>query len=121
MALRLPAAADARATRLVQVGDLQVRSLSRPRLVIDSRDGTVVVGGDLTVGAAVVSHGVVTLTIGGAPADSAAEGRVSLPSGTSVQEVAAALHAVRTPPTEIAAIFDALHEVGALVAEVMVR
>jgi flagellar P-ring protein precursor FlgI len=39
----------------------------------------------------------------------------------SVQRVAASLQAVRTPPSEIAAIFAALKEVGALAAEVIVR
>jgi flagellar P-ring protein precursor FlgI len=38
-----------------------------------------------------------------------------------VQRVAAALHAVRTPASEIAAIFAALREVGALSAEVIIR
>jgi flagellar basal body P-ring protein FlgI len=38
-----------------------------------------------------------------------------------VQAVAAALHAAQAPPTEIAAIFASLREVGALAAEVVVR
>jgi flagellar P-ring protein FlgI len=38
-----------------------------------------------------------------------------------VQRVASALHAVQTPPSEIAAIFAALREVGAITAEVIVR
>ena len=50
---------------------LSVRPDRAARLVIDGRDGTVVAGGDMTVGEAVVSHGAVTLTIG-ARADAAA-------------------------------------------------
>jgi flagellar P-ring protein precursor FlgI len=46
---------------------------------------------------------------------------VRVAAGTSVQRVAAALHAVQTPPAEIAAIFAALKEVGALSADVVVR
>ena len=34
------------------------------KLIIDGRDGTIIAGGDLTVGEATVSHGGVTLTIG---------------------------------------------------------
>jgi flagellar P-ring protein precursor FlgI len=35
--------------------------------------------------------------------------------------VASALHAVQTPAAEIAAIFAALREVGAITAEVIIR
>jgi flagellar P-ring protein precursor FlgI len=38
-----------------------------------------------------------------------------------VQRVASALHAVLTPASEIAAIFAALKEVGAVTAEIIVR
>ncbi|MGZ8415232.1 MAG: flagellar basal body P-ring protein FlgI, partial [Gemmatirosa sp.] len=48
-------------------------------------------------------------------------GDVRIAPGTSVQRVAAALHAVQTPASDIAAIFAALREVGAIVADVVVR
>jgi flagellar P-ring protein FlgI len=138
IALALPDSGD-RATLLARVRDLSIRPDRSARVVIDARDGTVVAGGDMTVGDAVVSHGAVTLTIGGmaaaapaatpnAPAAPAAgadttttPGDVRIATGTSVQRVAAALHAVQTPPSEIAAIFAALKESGALVADVVVR
>jgi flagellar P-ring protein precursor FlgI len=57
-----------------------------------------------------------------APDDTAAiPGSVRLPAGLPVQRVASALHAVQTPAAEIAAIFAALREVGAITAEVIVR
>jgi flagellar P-ring protein precursor FlgI len=134
VALTLPDSGD-RAVLLAKVRELAVRPDRAARLVIDGRDGTVVAGGDLTVGEAVVSHGAVTLSIAGAtpnaaspaaaPAARGAEaqtpGDVRVAVGTSVQKVAAALHAVQTPAPEIAAIFLALREVGALSAEVIVR
>ncbi|GJG86561.1 hypothetical protein tb265_17420 [Gemmatimonadetes bacterium T265] len=119
--LNLPAAG--RAAALARLGDLRVSPDRAARVVIDARDGTVVAGGDLVVGAAVVSHGAVTLSIaaGGAAAPGAPSGDVRVAPGTSVQQVAAALHAVQTPAGDIAAIFAALREVGALAAEVTVR
>lgn len=134
VAITLPAAD--RATALMRIRDLAVRPERVARLVIDSRDGTVVAGGDLVVHEATVSHGAVTLTIGGdapnapnAPVtapngqQTATEtpGAVRIAPGTPVQRVAAALHAVQTPPADIAAIFAALREVGALQAEVVIR
>ncbi len=128
-----------RAATLVKIQDLRVTPDHANRLVIDGRDGTVVAGGDITVGSAVVSHGGVTLTIGGpAPAAAAAGAagaaaaanappsgggtqavRVAL--GASVQAVAGALQAVQTSPSEIAAIFESLREVGAIAADVTIR
>jgi flagellar P-ring protein precursor FlgI len=66
---------------------------------------------------------VITLALGPdvAEDESPIPGSVRLPANISVQRVAAALHAVRTPPSEIAAIFAALREVGAITAQVVVR
>jgi flagellar P-ring protein precursor FlgI len=46
---------------------------------------------------------------------------VRLQPGISVQRVASALHGVRTAPQEIVAIFNALRDVGAIAAEVVIR
>ena len=110
-------------TALARIRDLAVKPESRPRLIIDGKDGTVVAGGEMIVGSATVSHGAITLAIGTETANdtTAIPGSVRLPAGIPVQRVASALHAVRTPPNEIAAIFAALREVGAITAEVIVR
>ena len=112
-----------KATAYTRIRELSVRPERVPRLVIDAKDGTVVAGGDMMIGTATVSHGAITLVLGAdvATDTSAIPGSVRLPANISVQRVAAALHAVRTPPSEIAAIFAALREVGALTAEVIVR
>lgn len=112
-----------KATAYTRIRELSIKPERAPRLVIDGKDGTVVAGGDMMVGTATVSHGAITLVLGADVASdtSAVPGSVRLPSNISVQRVAAALHAVRTPPSEIAAIFASLREVGALSAEVIVR
>ncbi len=130
--LTIPTTGD-RAATIVKIQDLKVTPDRASRLVIDGRDGTVVAGGDITVGEAVVSHGGVTLTIGaaaaGAPAPAAPSANgasggsqaVRVATGASVQAIASALQAVQTSPSEIAAIFESLREVGALSAEVTIR
>jgi flagellar P-ring protein precursor FlgI len=111
-----------RAVTLTQIGALTVIPERRAQVIIDGRDGTVVAGGGLQVGEAVVSHGSMTLSVGGAAAESmAVPGDVRLDTGTSVQDVAAALHAVAAPPTAIAAVFESLREIGAISAEVVIR
>lgn len=129
VALTLPTDAAGPALAMARIGELRVQPDHAARLVIDGRDGTVVAGGDMTVGAAVVSHSGITLTIvdAGGPlgaGDAGGEplrGDVRIPAGTSVQQVAAALHAAQSTPREIAAIFASLREVGAIGAEVVIR
>jgi flagellar P-ring protein precursor FlgI len=122
VALTLPEDPAARVAALSQIGDLQVQPNVANRLIIDGRDGTVVAGGELAIGNAVVSHGAVTLTIGaGAGGGAAAAGSVNMATGTPAQEVAIALQALQTPPMEIAAIFESLREVGAFSAEIVIR
>jgi flagellar P-ring protein FlgI len=112
------------ATQLSKIRDLTVRLVTPGRIVIDAHDGTVVAGGELPVGAAVVSVGSVTLSIGGSPADTLAgkpDGRMRLAAGTSVQQLITALHAVQTPPSQVALIFEALRRAGSISAEVVSR
>jgi len=136
VALKPPADSGGVLAFLAQVAGLTVKLESVPMLVIDGRDGTVAAGGDLTVGSAVVSYGSLTLAVGkpavgaaAGPAAAAAQaqgrepvpGEVRVAVGTTVQDVAAALHAVAAPAAAVAAIFESLREVGAITAEVRIR
>src|SRR5205085_1740712 len=95
------------ATLLARINDLRVQPVRNARLIIDGRTGSVVSGGDITVGEASISQGGVTLSIG--PKDTvttpAVPGQVRATSGTPVAKIAEALHAARTPPAQVAAIF----------------
>ncbi len=108
------------ATFLGRVGELRVAPDRAARVIIDARDGTVVAGAGITLGPAVVSHGTLTLAIGSADTTDS-PGSVRVPPGTSVQDVAIALHAVAATPAAIAAIFRSLQAVGSLTADVEVR
>lgn len=116
-------AAASPSTSLARVGEIRVQPLRSARVVIDGRAGTVVAGGDIRVGEAVVSHGTLTLSIGGAGASPEAgiPGDLRLGVGVSVQDIAAALHGVAAPPQAIASVFESLRQVGALAAQVVVR
>jgi flagellar P-ring protein precursor FlgI len=106
---------------LARIRDVRVRPERAARVVIDARDGTVVTGGELLVGEAVVSHAGITLTVGATADTSRIRGDVRVASGTSVQRIASALHAIQTSPAEIGAIFEGLRAVGAIAAEIIVR
>ncbi len=137
VALALQTPPEEHSAALTRISDIRVRPDRAARIVIDGRDGTVVAGGDITVSEATVSHGILTLSVGsfgdgpsdppldGAPViPVAAEGfagDVRVPAGTSVMAIAAALNSIQTPPTEIAAILEALREIGAIAAEITIR
>ena len=106
---------------LAAVDTLPVAQPAPSRIVINARDGTVVAGGDVRVGAAAVSHRGITLRVGPPPPGAGGEGVLALQSGATVQEVAAGLHAAGATSQEMAAVFEALHEVGAVTAQVTVQ
>jgi flagellar P-ring protein precursor FlgI len=106
---------------LARIRELRIRVNRVARIVIDGRDGTIVAGGDLLVGEAVVSHGPFTVSVGASADSATAPGDLRVPTGTSVQRVASALHAMRASASDIAAIFEALRGVGAISAEIVAR
>lgn len=110
------------AEQLALIGELTVTPVRTARVIIDGRAGTVIAGGNIRIGEAVVSHESMTLIIGGSPpGDVLLRGDLRLDPGVTVQDVAAALHGVAAPPSTVAAVFQALREVGALTAEVTIR
>lgn len=124
--------ADSLSAWLAAVDTLPVTLAESPRIVIDGRDGTVVVGGEIRLGAATVSHRGITVQVGGDAAaagagDTAADGGgggaglVRANPGSSVQTLVAGLHAAGARPPEVAAIFEALRAAGAVRADVIVR
>lgn len=108
-----------RAAIISQIEELRIQPNRRAQLIIDGRDGTVVAGGDMRIGEAVVSHGGMTLSVG-TPEGVAGTG-IQVRPGATVQEVAQALHQLGAPPNAIATIFKALNEIGALPAKVSIR
>lgn len=118
--LELPEDPAGPAAALATILAAPVDAPATPRIMIDVRDGTVVAGGNITVGDAVVSHGTLTLTIG-EPAQDAAPGAVRIGRGASVQDVAASLHAIGATAPIIAAMFEGLVAAGALRAELVLR
>jgi flagellar P-ring protein precursor FlgI len=109
------------AAALSAIREIKIRPSRIGRIVVDSRDGTIVAGGDLLVGEAVVSHGGITISIGAKSDSTAVPGDIRATAGATVQTIGAALHAAQASAADIASIFEALRNVGAITAEVVVR
>lgn len=123
-------APDSMMAFLASVDTLPVVQRAPSRIVINSRDGTVVAGGDVRIGPVAVSHRGITLRVGSpsqgqgpaaAQGAGAGQGVVSVEAGATVQEVAAGLHAAGATSQEMASVFEALRDVGAVTAEVAVQ
>jgi len=113
------------------------------RVVMDERTGTIVVGGEVTVGKAAISHGNLTVTIepkltvsqpgpfsgGTTVAQKSAKINVEqeqgqffmVPKGANVEQIAETLNAVGTKPGDVIAIFEGLRAAGALRGQLVVR
>ncbi len=112
------------------------------RVVINERTGTVVVGENVRLRPAAITHGSISISVKSAPVISQpgpfSGGRtavvpldqisvtesktpmVTVPEGTTVGEVAAALNNLGVSPIDLIAIFQALKEAGALQAELVI-
>ena len=108
---------------LAAVDTVQVEVRAPSRIVIDARSGVVVAGGMVMVGNAVVSLSGLTVRVG-APVDTLAlpiEGMLALGPGTTVQDVAAGLHALGATAPDVVAVFDGFRAAGAVTAAVVIR
>ncbi len=112
------------------------------RVVINERTGTVVLGGDVRIGAAAVAHGNLSVRIDTQFQVSQPEGfsrgetrvvpqtnvnvqeteaqLVELQTGTTLADVVRALNALGATPRDIIAIMQALKAAGALRAEIVI-
>ena len=128
---------------LARLQQLEVEPAQRARVIIDERTGTVVITADVRIAPVAVAQGGLTVTIDEAPIVSqpgplaggdttvvpdsdvtaTAEGgalRVLQP-GASLQDVVSALNALGARPRDLIVIFEHLHAIGALHAELVVQ
>ena len=143
VSVRAPTSPGARVAFMSQLDDVQVQAEKvRARVVFNSRTGTVVMGDGIALHAAAVSHGSLTVSInessnvsqpnafaGGRTAvtpqsnisvNHARPGMISLPESSSLKTLVNALNSLGATPDDIMSILQALHEAGALDADLEV-
>ncbi|RMG67591.1 MAG: flagellar basal body P-ring protein FlgI [Calditrichaeota bacterium] len=145
VAVRIPPQFQDPAARyafLSEIEQIEVKPDVRARVVINERTGTVVVGGNVKVLPAAISHGNLSVEIQSEPIVSQPapfsqgktvvvpntnatvyqdEGKVvTIGSATTVQEVAQALNLLGLTPRDIVAVLQALKEAGSLQADLIV-
>ena len=123
--------------------DLQINAGKQPpRVVFNARTGTVVIGDGVLVRAAAVSHGNLTVSIrektnvsqpnvlGAGSTVASPESDIEItkgknqmvmvPAGTRLRSIVNTINSLGASPDDIMAILQALHEAGALDAELVV-
>ncbi|RZF92254.1 flagellar basal body P-ring protein FlgI [Pseudoalteromonas sp. CO302Y] len=134
---------DSRNTFMSMLQDIRVEQGSKqPRVIFNSRTGTVVMNELVKVNQAAVSHGNLTITItemeGASQPNAFSNGRTMplqssnidvqeqhngmllMPTGTSLDEIVKAINALGATPSELMSILIALDKAGALEAELLV-
>lgn len=94
------------------VENFKVNQDSIAKIVINERTGTIVAGGDLSLNPVAISHGNLSVEVGG--------GKGSLhviDKKTTLKELVDALNAIGTTPEDLISIFQTLKKNGALIAE----
>lgn len=121
---------------------INVQSDAIAKVVLNERTGTVVAGSSVKILPVTISHGSLNINIKSFPlisqpgafssgstvlfnnllpfAQQDTAKAIALEEASTVQEVAAALNSLKVAPRDIIAIFQALKEAGALVAELVI-
>nr|WP_122996158.1 flagellar basal body P-ring protein FlgI [Escherichia coli] len=113
--VRAPTSPGARVAFMSQLDDVQVQAEKiRARVVFNSRTGTVVMGDGISLHAAAVTPQ------SNIAVNHARPGVVSLPESSSLKTLVNALNSLGATPDDIMSILQALHEAGALDADLEV-
>ncbi|NPD08327.1 flagellar basal body P-ring protein FlgI [Vibrio ostreicida] len=141
--VKAPKDSQQRVVMMSMLEDISVLEGRKPaRIVFNSRTGTVVIGQSVKVSEAAVSHGNLTVTIAESQqvsqpnALSSGETKVTdqslldvteeqaqmviWPPGTELNTIVNAVNSLGATPTDLMSILQALHEAGALNAELVV-
>lgn len=143
IAIRADGDSDARMRMIANIENLAVRRADPPaRVIVNARSGTVVINGAVRVGAAAISQGRLTVTVNETPrvvqpaplsrgetavepdsqiiVDEAGRQMALLQPTASLAELVDAINRLGVPPGDLVAILEALHQAGALTAELVI-
>ncbi|MCL2010165.1 MAG: flagellar basal body P-ring protein FlgI [Synergistaceae bacterium] len=121
---------------LARMETLEIQPDASARVVVDERNGTVVMGGDVRISSVAVAHGNLTVTVAEDPAvvqpgpfsqgRTAVENRtditieedgaslIAMPSTTTVRELVRVINAIGATPRDVISILQAIDKAGAL-------
>lgn len=99
------------------IENLQINPDSKARVVLNERTGTIVIGENVRIDSVAISHGDLSIEVGGAKGP---KEKVGIIGGSSIRDIVKALNTLGVTPKDLTAIFQALRASGALQADLEV-
>ncbi len=121
--LIVPFSYDGNAVELMAVlENLTVQTDTRAKVVINERTGTVVAGGRVRIRNVALSHGDLSIQVGGGGGGKKGDGKkvLEIQNTTNVGDLVKILNEMGTAPKDLTAIFQSLKAAGALEGELEV-
>ncbi|MDR1885558.1 MAG: flagellar basal body P-ring protein FlgI [Synergistaceae bacterium] len=128
---------------IASMESLQVRPDAAARVVVNERTGTIVMGGNVTIGNVAVAHGSLTVRVTERPevsqpgalsggttavaprsdvyAQENSPQLVELPTTSTVEDLTEAMNAVGASPRDLIAVLQAMDQAGALHGELVIQ
>lgn len=128
---------------IASIEGMSVRPDTAARVVVNERTGTIVMGGNVTIGNVAVAHGNLTVRVTENPQVSQPNARsggstvvtpqtdvvahennpqlVELPSNSTVADLTSAMNAVGASPRDLIAVLQAMDQAGALHGELVIQ
>ncbi|MBN2435276.1 MAG: flagellar basal body P-ring protein FlgI [Spirochaetes bacterium] len=103
---------------IARVQDMEVTPDYGPRVVINEKEGTIVMGGSIKVSESVVSKDGLTISVRG---EKQPVGAALIKESTTVKDVVEALNYAGLEASDIVSVLKALRDAGALHAELIIK
>ena len=102
------------------IENFKVVSDTRAKIVINERTGTIVAGGDVILHPVAISHGDLSIQIGGALEQNASPRSIyNIEKAAKLKDFVESLNSFGVKPEDIISIFQALKKNGSLVGEII--
>jgi len=104
---------------LATIENIQVSIDSKAKVVLNERTGTVVMGQNVMISPVAISHGDLSVEVGGTKDKKSKQLKhiLEIPNTTSVSDLVKALNTLGVKPKDLTAIFQTIRKAGALQAE----
>lgn len=99
------------------IENYRVNQDSKARIVINEKTGTIVAGGEVTLSKVAISHGDLSIEVGGEGKDAKKGSLFLLEKKTTLKDLVNALNTIGTSPDDLISIFQTLKRNGALIAD----
>ena len=104
---------------IAEMEGIRVEFDQRAVVVMNEKTGTVVMGSDVVISKVSISHGDLSISVGGGKKSDKKEALVSI-KGTTVGDLVEKLNALGAKPTDLVSILQAIHVAGALNADLKI-